>query len=440
MAELNGSSTDTRRVSIGIDAAVVAAHQVAIRGDGVCEDFKVPPTLAGMKALTERLRPYAGSLVVAEPTGGTWLPLSVAVGEAGCRIGFVANRDSARLRKAIAGANKTDVIDADMLANCERVLGVVEAPAVSFGQIGLRRALRRRHTAVVAAHRAECRLWALAAWAFPDVWRACGGHRVAQPVLARWAHLGPLSRAHVDSIAEIVAAHSRDTRPERRAGRIRDAAGGWYRYWAGRLDVDAVAWEVAELLDDIDAADATIVRATAHALVLWREYWPDDILCSVPGIGPLCAGSTRAWWGSGLHLNSAKAAAAFVGLNPSNWESGLSASPSRPITKQGPAELRLAYYQAANIARRHDPELAEFYRHLMVDRRHNHIKANTAVARKLACRAWAVLHTGQPYQLRDLDGHPIDQPTAAAMAAALAVPDDVRRRTRAHTQRGRLSL
>ena len=79
------------------------------------------------------------------------------------RIGFVANRDSARLRKAIAGAKETDVIDADMLANCEHVLGVVEAPAVGFGQVGLRRALRRRHTTVVAAHRAECRLWALAA-------------------------------------------------------------------------------------------------------------------------------------------------------------------------------------------------------------------------------------------------------------------------------------
>ena len=128
-----------------------------------------------------------------------------------------------------------------------------------------------------------------------------------------------------------------------------------------------------------------------------------------------------------------------MGLNPSNWESGLSASPSRRITKQGPAELRLAYYQAANLARRHDPELADFYRRLMVNRNHNHIKANTAVARKLACRAWAVLQTGQPYQLRDLDGEETDQPTATAIAASLAVPDEVRRRARAHTQRGRLS-
>ena len=197
-----------------------------------------------------------------------------------------------------------------------------------------------------------------------------------------------------------------------------------------------MAWEVAELLDDIDAADATIGRCSEHASVLWQEYWPDDLLCSIPGIGPLCAGSIRAWWGSGRHLLSAKAAAAFVGLNPSNWESGLSASPSRPITKQGPAELRLSFYQAANIARRHDPELAEFYRRLMVNRHHNHIKATTAVARKLAARAWAVLQTAQPYQLRDLDGNHIDQRSATTIAAALAVPDDVRRRARAHNQRG----
>lgn len=104
-------NTTTPVVSIGIDAAVVAAHQIAIRGE-VREDFKALPTLAGLAKLTERLEPYAGSLVVAEPTAGTWLPLAHAVTAAGCEIGFVANRDSARLRKAITGASKTDLIDA----------------------------------------------------------------------------------------------------------------------------------------------------------------------------------------------------------------------------------------------------------------------------------------------------------------------------------------
>jgi transposase len=386
-----------RSVTIGLDAAVVADHQVAIRGDGIRENFRVAPTLAGMRNLTERLSPYAGALVVAEPTGGTWLPLSYAISDAGCELGLVQNRDSARLREAISGRNKTDMIDAEMLAASESVLGVTASVLPSSGQLPIRRALRRRYHATVDAHRAENRLWGVTAWLMPDVWRACGGHRLAQPLLARWPHLGSLSRAHLSSLTEMAAAHTRDREPSRRAQRIADAATGWYRFWEGRLDLDAMAWEITELSDTISTADAAITRAAKQATGLWRRYWPDDLLLTVPGIGPITAAATRGWWGDGTQLMTAKAAASFVGLNPSNRESGLTASPSRPITKEGPPELRLAYYQAANIARRHDPQLAVFYQRLMVERGHNHIQATCAVARKLACRAWAICQTGRPY-------------------------------------------
>jgi len=64
--------SDPNRVTVGIDAAVVANHQVAIRGSAggevIAEDFAVAPTLAGMERLTERLSEYRGGLVVAEPT------------------------------------------------------------------------------------------------------------------------------------------------------------------------------------------------------------------------------------------------------------------------------------------------------------------------------------------------------------------------------------
>lgn len=66
-----------------------------------------------------------------------------------------------------------------------------------------------------------------------------------------------------------------------------------------------------DLIDADMLAQCERVLASAHASILWREYWPDDVLCSVPGIGPICAGTTRAWWGSGSHLPSAKAAPAF---------------------------------------------------------------------------------------------------------------------------------
>jgi hypothetical protein len=63
--------------------------------------------------------------------------------------------------------------------------------------------------------------------------------------------------------------------------------------------------------------------------------------------------------------------------------------PSRAITKEGPEELRLAFYLATNAARTVDPQLAWFDRKLMCERGHCHAQATTAVARKLVARTWA---------------------------------------------------
>ncbi len=108
--------------------------------------------------------------------------------------------------------------------------------------------------------------------------------------------------------------------------------------------------------------------------------------------------------------------------------------PRRSITKEGPAALRLAFYQAGNAARRSDPQLAAFYHRLMTERGHNHTAATVAVARKLAERTWTVLHQERPYQLRDLDGEPITERAAKALIAErFTVGADVRTRARAHS-------
>jgi hypothetical protein len=110
-----------------------------------------------------------------------------------------------------------------------------------------------------------------------------------------------------------------------------------------------------------------------------------------------------------------------------------------PDNQEGQAELRLVYHQSANIARRHDPQLAGLYRRLLVERNHNHFSATTAVAKKLACRVWAVIRSGELYELRDLDGNIVDWSTVTAIAATLAAPEAVRRRSRSHVRQGRLS-
>ena len=83
--------------------------------------------------------------------------------------------------------------------------------------------------------------------------------------------------------------------------------------------------------------------------------------------------------------------------------------------------LRLAFYQAANGARRVDPQLAAYYQHLMVERGHCHTQATVAVARKLVERTWTVLTRGQPYQFRDATGQAVTR-TVAKTKPGMTMP------------------
>lgn len=430
------------RVQVGIDAAVTANHHVCVRtldrdGRERTERFVVAPTLPGLASLTRRLAPYPGAVAVAEPTSMSWLSLSVAVSEAGGQLSLLGSRHSARLRGAIVGKNKSDVIDADVLARAGDVFTLRPLPVVTPAQLALRRAATRRGAAVIDGNRYWRRLMSLARWAFPDVWTAFGGSLpTAVAVLGRWPHLAQLAAARRASLTAVVAEHTRAVADvPARVEQIRTAARDWARFWDGRLDLDALAWDVSEHLSDYHAALERVARATTQANTYWEQLFGDDeLLHSLPGIGPATGPTMRVFLGDGTMFDTAKQAACYAGIVPSNWSSGTVTQPSRAITKEGPAVLRLACYQAANSARQADPQLAALYHRLMTERGHCHTQANVAVARKLVERVWTVINRKQAYQLRDPDGQPITSRAAKALIAErFTVPAETRQRARAHS-------
>ena len=124
---------DTDAVTVGIDAAVTANHHVIVRrpepgGVGmVVEDFTVPPTLDGLARLSKRLADRDVCLAVAEPTSMTWLGLSIALDRAGIELALVGSRHVARLRGAVSGKNKSDVIDAQLLSRAGELFALQPA-------------------------------------------------------------------------------------------------------------------------------------------------------------------------------------------------------------------------------------------------------------------------------------------------------------------------
>jgi hypothetical protein len=291
----------------------------------------------------------------------------------------------------------SDVIDADVLARAGEVFDLHPLRPVEPAQLALCRACVRRGTAVIDGNRHLRRLISLARWAFPDVWNGFRGSLpTATAVLDRWPQLAQLATSRRSALTAMVALHTRGVAdvPER-VEAIRSSAAAWAAFWDGHLDLDALAFDVTEHLTDMSDAKARTERATAQAQRYWtRLYGDDELLLSVPGIGPVTACVIRGFLADGTAFASAKAAASYVGLNPSTWSSGTVSQPSRAINKEGPAVLRLAFFQAANAARRQDPQLAGFYHRLMTEHGHCHTQACVAVARKLVERTWTVLIRG----------------------------------------------
>ncbi len=119
----------------------------------------------------------------------------------------------------------------------------------------------------------------------------------------------------------------------------------------------------------------------------------DDILQSIPGVGPQVSRTLLAYLPE-LGQASRQQLAALVGLAPFNNDSGAD-SHTRHI-RGGRGKVRLGLYQAAVVAIRHCPPMKDFYRRLKERGKASKV-ALIAVARKLLALANALVRTMRPY-------------------------------------------
>ncbi|WP_033895450.1 IS110 family transposase, partial [Mycobacterium tuberculosis] len=118
--------------------------------------------LAGLRTLTDKLSGYDDIDATVEPTSMTWLPLTIAVENAGDTMHMAGARHCARLRGAIVGKSKSDVIDAEVLTRASEVFDLTPLTLPTPAQLALRRSVIRRAGAVIDANRSWRRLMSLA--------------------------------------------------------------------------------------------------------------------------------------------------------------------------------------------------------------------------------------------------------------------------------------
>ena len=118
-------------------------------------------------------------------------------------------------------------------------------------------------------------------------------------------------------------------------------------------------------------------------------------LLTVPGIGYRLAGLLISEIGDASQFPSADKIIKFAGLDVRVYQSG-TIEKHGAIRKRGSPLLRYALFQAAEKARIHCPEIAEFYSKKKNEGKHP-ICALTHTARKMLRIVWALLKTGQNY-------------------------------------------
>jgi transposase len=119
----------------------------------------------------------------------------------------------------------------------------------------------------------------------------------------------------------------------------------------------------------------------------------DDILQSIPGVGPQVSRTLLAYLPE-LGQSTRQQISALVGLAPFNDDSGTQ-SHTRHI-RGGRGKVRLGLYQAAVVAIRHCPPLKDFY--IRLKQRGKASKVSLiAVARKLLVLANALVRNMKPY-------------------------------------------
>lgn len=140
----------------------------------------------------------------------------------------------------------------------------------------------------------------------------------------------------------------------------------------------------------LDEELATAIRSSP----LWREK--DELLQSMPGVGPVLATTLRASLPE-LGILSRQQIAALVGVAPLNRDSGTIRG-KRTIWG-GRAHVRATLYMAAIVASRGNPMIRAFYHRLCAAGKAKKV-ALTACMRKLLTILNAMLRTRRPWQDR----------------------------------------
>jgi len=429
---------------IGIDLAVTASHRAIVldlaSNSFVSKLLSFHANPAEMNGVLQAARANAPENVrlvaVLEATAMSWFPVSCYLLSQGVEVYRVTGQQTADQRRVYQRHAKSDRIDARLLARLYVTLPerLHRLHLPSGWQLELQRACRERLrlTAQIAA--IKNRLLATDRLAWLELRDILPPYEPA----ARWIRnywYNPWRVLETDAMA--MAQAWRAQYP------TQDTAPSWL-YDLRQKAAQVVALYGAPQCLDYERLQASVVREQARLAELeaqlrhlrlkvirplYRQLHPQRHLETLYGVGPDSAAIYVAFIGDVRRFPSLRQFRGWSGLIPFSDQSGNAQAKGWPVTQSGPDPIKTTAFLDANIARLYDPQIAAVYHDQMVNKGKHHLQAICACATHLLDRVYVILHENRPYELRDVDGTPIDARQARQICKLrYQVPEETRRR------------
>jgi len=442
---------------IGLDLALTAEHKALIadaQGQPLAPILRLRTTARDLTRLFQRAREGTTAdepvLLVMEPTGMAWFPVSVFAQRYQVTAHLVNSQQVADLRRYYKKHAKSDRIDVRVLVKLPVVSPEKLYPLIlpNADLFACQRGCKELDHLMTLSTAIQNRIQAIDGFAWPGLDAV-----LSEPFspLARWfrEHWYPPHQVIAAGAPALEQAWQLES-----AARTITAPEAWatalVRLAQHTLDLygtDSPYLDYAYLQAEVTREQAllAVVEAHHHTLQLqtvrplYRQLHPSRHLETLKGVGQDGAAVYLSFIADPNRFADHSHFRSWTGMIPDSKQSGEREAKGLHISQAGPDLIKKFAYLGAETARQWDPQIAAIYYDQMVKHGKHHNQAICACATHLLDRIWTILKEDRPYELRDVDGTPVTVEQARAIIAErYPVPKEVRQRNNQRTRRARV--
>jgi len=363
-------------------------------GKELCESIKFSNSTSGAEKLLSKVPTLKDAMFILEATGHYWLNLYCYLTSKGLSVQVINPIQSDSLRNLYIRRTKTDKKDSFIIADIARINRMPHTRLADENILKLQTLTRLRLELIEQIASLKARILGVLDRIFPEYESIFSSVfiKTSRELLKNAISPEEILEFDLSELSESLNKVSKGRFGTVKAKELQSKAANSFGITLG---LDSFRLEIKLLLSQIEFLEAQTKTLDSFIKELMQEF-KTCFITTIPGIGEIFGASILAEIGDINRFKSAKKLVAYAGLDATVNQSGQFTGTRTKISKRGSPYLRRALWSAANVARRFNPILQEFYQKKIKQGKHPQV-ALGAVARKLTHLVYYILKEQKPF-------------------------------------------